>query len=251
MRAYEKKVFCLGEHLDRLSGSCRGIGRRLPLSALEIGRWLQTALKEARIADALLRLSVHWKGANEGAMLLIASEFHAHPRQWYEEGVKLKTAVQRRSNPKAQDSQVKASQFMGGVLAYLSEAGRDFHELVFLDQRGMVAEGTVSNIFILEKKRLLTPSVSSGILRGVTRGVALELAQKRRFKIQETRLTRHEVYAADECFLTNTSSEILPVVSLDGRVIGNGKPGAVTRILMTDFKSRIEQFKKKLMVLSR
>ena len=184
--------------------------------------------------------------------MVLIREFESYPLRFYEKGVSLKTAVSRRWTPKAQDPQIKASQFMNGVLAILDEAGNDVETPacrtgrqraaslpLFLGPLGTVAEGTVSNIFIVKEKRLLTPSVASGILRGVTRDVVLDLAVKRRLEVAETFLTRHEIYSADECFITNTSSEILPVTRVDNRQIGNGRPGPVTRTLAKDFKKLI------------
>ena len=118
----------------------------------------------------------------------------------------------------------------------LDKGDLEAHELLFFGPSGTVAEGTVSNVFIIKRKCLLTPSVSSGILRGVTRGIVMDLARKRGWRVLETHLTRHDLFTADECFLTNTSSEVLPVVELDDRRIGDGKPGPLTRILGDDFK---------------
>lgn len=186
-----------------------------------------------------MRIGVHGSGSGEGRLVLIIREFRSHPRRFYEKGISLKTAVSRRWTPKAQDPQIKASQFVNGVMAFLDERARAFGELVFLGSGGTVAEGSVSNIFVVRRKRLLTPSVASGILRGVTRAVVLDLARKKRLETTETFLTRHDIYSAGECFITNTSSEILPVVGVDGRKIGDGKPGPVTRMLAREFKSVI------------
>lgn len=131
---------------------------------------------------------------------------------------------------------------MGGVLAVIDRMNNGFHELVFLNQNGMVAEGTTSNIFMVKEKRILTPSTGSGILKGVTRDVVIGLAVQRGLELWETHLTRHEFYNAEECFLTNTSSEILPAVSFDGRAIGNGVPGPVTELLRRDFKRALKRW---------
>lgn len=236
MRAYGGRIFRGAEHLGRLAGSCRALGRDLPLDASEIGRWLDGALRESGHADATLRISVHWDGQGGGRLVLFVRPFKSHPREWYEKGVSLRTAVQRRWTLRAQDPQIKSSQYAGGVLAYLDKGTSEAHELVFFGSGGTVAEGAVSNLFIVKRKSLLTPSVASGILKGVTRSLVLDLARKRGWPVVETELTRHEFYTADECFLTNTSSEVLPVTSLDGRTIGDGKPGRWTKTLAQDFK---------------
>ena len=198
------------------------------------------AVRESGLGGALLRLSVHWAPNSETAVTAVLREFSGYPARLYEEGVALKTAVPRRWTLKAQDPQIKASQFVSGVLASLDCIGQKPHEFLFLNSAGTVAEGSVSNIFIVDgAKRILTPSVGSGILRGVTREALIGLAKKKGHEVLETPLTRHEIYSAKECFLTNTSSELLPVVQVDGRSVGNGRPGPVTRRLAVDFKKMV------------
>lgn len=209
--------------------------RELPLGKNEFDRWLRDSIRQSGFLDATLRVSVHWRKQGDGELLLFVREFKSHPRVWYETGVALRTAVGRRPALRAQNSQVKASQYVCGVLATLDEGG-SAHELLFLGPLGTVAEGTVSNIFIFKEKCLLTPSVGSGILKGVTRGFVMNLARKRHWVVLERPLSRHELYTAEECFITNTSSEILPVVRLDERVIGSGHPGPVTKSLAEDFR---------------
>ncbi len=242
LRSYDGMLFHAREHLDRLEDSCKGIGRSLPINAQEMIHWLQESLQSCGLKNALLRLAIHWfdeRDSEEGRLVLFLREFKSHPAVWYQKGVALKTTTRRRWDFNAQDPQIKASQFMNGVLAVLDESGPRAHELVFFGPRGTVAEGAVSNIFIADQKRLLTPAASSGILRGVTRSVVIALARKRGLQVLETLLTRHELYTASECFMTNTSSEVLPVVSLDGRPIGSGAPGPLTRALARDFKQSV------------
>jgi branched-chain amino acid aminotransferase len=243
MRVYKGRVFQFSEHLSRLEASCRALGEKPPLSREGLKSWLEASVKESGHKEATLRVSVHWAENGAGRLVLFVGPFEGHPRAWYEEGVSLRTAVSRRWTLRAQDPQVKCSQYVSGVLAMLDKGELKAHELLFFGSGGTVAEGTVSNLFIVKEKCLLTPSVASGILKGVTRGIVIGLARKRGWKVRETELTRHEFYTADECFLTNTSSEVLPVVSIDGRAIGGarlpggqGKPGPLTRTLGDDFK---------------
>ena len=196
--------------------------------------------------DSILRLSVHWDNSltddvrcASGAVVFIVRKFKSYPERIYRRGVSLTTAVPKRWHLKAQDSRIKASQYVPGVLAVLDNLQHSGRELIFLNQDGMAAEGAVSNIFIVRGKRVLTPCAGSGILRGVTRDTVIGLAAKRGFHVQETFLTRHEIYTAGECFMTNTSSEILPVVSVDERKIGTGKPGPVAKVLRDDFKKAV------------
>lgn len=243
LRAYDGRIFHCREHLERLLDSCRAIGSPPEVSLKEIEAWLKECLKQCRLRNALLRLAVH--GSDH--LVLILRKFKGHPADWALRGVALKTTVRRRFDFKAQDPQIKASQFMNGVLAALDESGPRAHELLFFGPLGTVAEGSVSNVFIVRDKqwfggahhKLLTPAVSSGILRGVTRAVVIDLAKRIGLEVVETLLTRHEFYNARECFMTNTSSEVLPVTSIDGRNIGAGVPGLITRRLMKEFKKMI------------
>lgn len=232
MRAYTGSLFRLEEHLKRLAGSSAGLGREFPGPPDSVADWVREALDESGMDESVLRLSFHWVSRDSGESVVLVREFHGLPRERYENGVHLSTAVSRRPLARSQDAQMKSSQFMGGVLAVLDE-GKG--ERLLLGPLGTVAEGTVSNIFIVRGKSLLTPSVASGILKGVTRGVVMELAPKSGIGTQECFLTRHEIYNADECFMTNTTSEILPVVQLDGRRIGAGRPGLVTKTLQRAF----------------
>ncbi len=237
LRAYQGRLFGLEGHLRRLGESCRALGKSLPVLEKEIQDWCRESLAESGWTDAIFRLSVHWENERKGRLVAILKAFEPYPESFYERGIQVRTAVQRRWTLKAQDPQMKTSQFMSGVLAVLDRGHNEANELIFLSQIGAVTEGTVSNIFIFKEKRLLTPSVSSGILRGVTRGAVIELAKKRGWESTETCLTRHDLYNAEECFLTSTLTEILPVVWIDGRRIGAGKPGPVTTTLLADFRT--------------
>ena len=236
LRVYGGKIFRGEEHLVRLSESCAALGRELPIEKRPLKRWLEASVRKSGYPDATLRLSVHWRQGGNGELVLFVREFQSHPETWYQKGVALRTAVGRRPTLKAQDPQIKASQYVCGVLASLDRGELPAHELLFLGPLGMMAEGTVSNIFIVSQKSLLTPSVGSGILKGVTRGFVMDFARKRGYLVKESPLTRHEIYTAEECFITNTSSEVLPVVRVDERVIGSGRPGPVTQHLAEDFK---------------
>lgn len=240
MRAYRGKFFHLDEHWLRLRWSCEGLGHPLPMTPAEFTAWTEGVLAESGWKDAIVRLSVHWDAPEEGAVVAIARPFASHPAEWYRDGVSLASTVMRRSELRADDTRIKCSQYVAGVLATLDQGERRAHELVFFGPSGTVAEGTVSNLFIVKEKRVLTPSVASGILSGVTRAFVIDLCRKRGLEVLETFLTRHEIYNAEECFMTNTSSEVLPVVSVDARKIGGGKPGPVTQALGKDFKDALE-----------
>ncbi len=224
-----------------MNESCHGLGKALPLKSSQLARWVCAALAESGLRDALLRLSFHWDKRGNSAFCVIIRKFKSHPREIYEKGVSLMTSVMRRPLLRADNSQIKCSQYVGGVLAHLDRGERKTHEIIFLDQNGFVADGSVSNIFLINDKRLLTPPVSSGILRGVTREQVMHLAAALGIKTQEMSVTRHTIYSSEECFMTNTSSEVLPVTEVDGRVIGDGLPGPVTRKLAAAFKRKTKE----------
>lgn len=234
MRAYAGRIFCLSDHLRRLEETCLSVGQ--PIEAKNLSAWLNESLQRSKHPNSLIRLSWHPLNEKNGKFVVIIRPFESYPEEIYQNGVILKTATQRRWTNRAQDSQLKTSQYVPSVLAYLENQTSVFRELIFFNEAGYVAEGSVSNIFLIKSKRLLTPEVGSGILRGVTRDFVISIAQKNNFKVQETVLTRHELYTADECFMTNTSSEILPVTEIDKRKIGSGRPGPLTQKLRKIFK---------------
>lgn len=232
MRAYDGEVFLLNEHLKRLHETCHSAGQLADVRAVE--GWLKESLKKSSYENALLRLSWHPQKSG-GQWTIIIREFKNYPEDLFKKGVSLRTVTPRRWTSRAQDPQLKASQYVSGVLAYNDMQGQNFHELIFFSEQGLVAEGSVSNVFIIKQKRLLTPPSASGILKGVTRDFVLCVAKKHGFETTERCLTRHELYNAEECFMTNTSSEILPVVEIDKRGIGDGKPGPQTLLLRQKF----------------
>lgn len=248
LRAYDNQFFCLGEHIERLGESCKGFGRVFPIAPKLLENWLREALEESRYPNAMVRLSVHWKRGSsvEGQLVVLIRSFLGYPEALYQKGVDFVSSTHRRPSARSQDSQLKASQYVSGVLAMLDRVGTGSgvlsHELLFMGDNGGVAEGSVSNLFIVKQGCVLTPSSGSGILRGVTRSVVMALAKQCGYSVRETQLTRHELYGADECWMTNTSSELLPVVRIDERVIGSGEPGPITRHLLENFRNQIRRY---------
>jgi branched-chain amino acid aminotransferase len=241
LRAYRGRIFQLDAHLERFEESCLSLLKPLPISKTNLKNWVGQVLRESTFKEAALRLSAHWENPSRGRLALVIREFAPTPRSFYEEGIELLTAVSRRWTLRAQNPQVKASQFVAGVMAMLDRGARPAYEVIFLGTEGFVSEGTISNVFIVKKKRLLTPSLGSGILRGVTRDFVLNLAVKRDLEVSETCLTRHDLYTAEQCFITSTLCEVLPVVKVDGRPVGDGRPGEVTQTLREDFGNEIQK----------
>ena len=244
LRVYRGRIFYLNEHIARFAESCRGMGNSFPSSSQELAEWLTSAVRESGYPQAIARVSLHWPAGSisEGEIVVLIRPFDGYPASWYTEGVSFQSSALRRSSPRALDPQLKVSQYVAGVLATLDRGEVDSHEILFFGDTGLVAEGSVSNLFIVRKGVLLTPSAASGILRGVTRSVVMGLAGQRGYLVRETGLTRHDLYSADECWMTNTSSEVLPVTTVDNRKIQDGVPGPVAKQLLIDFQLEVERY---------
>lgn len=244
MRAYSGRIFAADEHLNRLEGSCRGLSRRLPGTRESALRWIEAALGESGHRDAMLRFSVHWDNDGETRYLVSVRPFASYPEAYYRDGVRLRSTPIRRPSAKAQSAELKTSQYVSGVLAWLEQrpVGPACYEFIFLGPDQTVSEGSVSNLFIVKHRCLLTPPAASGILRGVTRSLVMELGRRRGLSVVETPLTRHELYNADECLVTNTSSEVMPVVEIDGRLVGEGRPGPVAGTLRKDLQTHVREY---------
>lgn len=245
LRTYGGHIFQEGEHLKRLEESAKTVGYTWPVSHAQVHRELSTALKtfyaeNPGAKDVFLRLTL-WQGR-----IVVMIGQRKHPSKIYRRGVQLRTSVVRRSMPRSWPGEVKTSAYQPGVMASLGAAHSRPYEWILLDAAGYVSETRIGNIFIVEREKkrrrsspvLITPPADD-ILRGVTRGFVIECAQKAGMTVHETRLTRHQLYTAEEVFLTNTSWEILPVREIDGRRIGQRVPGKVTAKLHTLFKERI------------
>ncbi len=237
MRAYEGKIFLLDKHLARLKRSARAVSLKLPLPLEQIGAALTQTLKVNNLADAYVRLHIS-RGPGEigldpalcaePTMVITARPFHDYPPQYYERGVRVAIVKTRRNHPLAVSPSVKSTNFLNNILAKIEAVKAGAYEGIMLNWEGYVAEGTISNIFMVKKGALLTPHKDTGILEGVTRDLILRLARRKKIIVRETRMLPKSLLAADECFITNTTMEVMPVSKIDGRTIGAGRPGPVT-----------------------
>jgi len=230
LKSYRGIVFRLEQHLDRLFESAKTSGLRLPKTRSELTREVTECAKRFPHQDMFLRLGVDSKSSR-----LIALS-RQRPPAIYEKGVQLRTVVTRRNSVNASPPQVKGNDFFNQVLAWIDGRGEGF-DVILMDANGYLAESTIWNFFVVKAGRLITPDV--GILSGVTRQFVIECAQKERIPVLETFLTRHDFWNSDEAFLTNTSGEIVPIASLDGRTIGRMVPGEITKRLMIRFQSQL------------
>jgi len=246
IRSYNRLVFKLKEHIDRLFESAKSIMLEIPLTKEQLIKATILTLKENNLKDAYIRLVVTRGEGDLGldprkcrgrqAVIIIADRIVLYPEKFYKEGLKIITVPTIRNLPEALNPQIKSLNYLNNILAKIEAINAGFDEAIMLDSLGYVAECTGDNIFIVKHNHLYTPPQCMGTLRGITRDSVLEIARNNRIPVHEHVITRHEVYISDECFLTGTAAEIIPVVNVDGRVIGTGKPGKLTLSLMKKFK---------------
>lgn len=244
LRQYSGRVFRLTDHIKRLYDSARAIRLDIPYRAPELTAAIHETLQANKLTDAYIRLvvtrgsgSLDISPANCGTpgVFIIAGRIAMYSEETYRQGMAIITASTPRIAAAALSPRIKSLNYLNNILAKWEAIDAGVAEAVMLNHLGFVCECTADNIFIVRDGQLITPAEESGILLGVTRGVVLELAQTAGIPTRQTNLTRYDLYTADECFLTGTGAEIVPVVSVDNRSIGDGKPGAMTRRLTDAF----------------
>ena len=246
IRAYNGRVFRLDEHLERLYRSARAILIDIPLSLDEMREATLETLRRNNLKDAYIRLIVtRGKGdlgldprkCPKAAIIIIADQIKLYPQETYDNGLKLIIASTRKNSPDALSPRIKSLNYLNNILGKLEAIHAGCAEAVMLDRHGYLTECTSENIFLVKDGRLFTPTATVGILEGITRNVVMELCQKRGLEVEMSFLTAHDMYVADECFVTGTGAELIPVVNLCGRSIGSGKPGPITKALLEDFRN--------------
>jgi branched-chain amino acid aminotransferase len=245
IRFYKRRVFRLEEHIKRLFDSARAIVLEIPWTQEEVCRFVVETVAANGLDDGYIRLVVTRGTGSLGlspylckraSMFIIASTISLYPEEHYENGLSVITCATRRPAPAALMPQVKSLNYLNNVMAKVEAIQAGALEAVMLNEQGYVAECTGDNVFILRDGVLHTPQVNDGALDGITRHVILELADQLGIPRVERSLTRYDLFVADEFFLTGTAAEVIPVVSLDRRVIGDGKPGPLTRRFIAAFK---------------
>ncbi|MGQ0634430.1 MAG: branched-chain-amino-acid transaminase [Planctomycetaceae bacterium] len=245
IRVYGGKVFLLAEHIDRLIHSARAIRLEIPLTKADLMAAVNGTVAANRLSDGYVRLVVT-RGAgtlgldprktSDPQVIIIADIIALYPPEMYQQGLKLVTASSIRNHPQALSPRIKSLNYLNNILAKMEGADAGCVEALMLNHKGDVAECTGDNIFVVHKGVLKTPPTDAGILEGITRNAVIKLAREAGLTVLETTLIRHDIYVADECFLTGTAAEVIPVVSLDGRAIGSGQPGPITRDLLARFQ---------------
>jgi branched-chain amino acid aminotransferase len=250
IRVYSGRVFRLREHVDRLYDSARHVWLEIPLTREQMTQAVLDTVKANNKQDGYIRLIVS-RGAgtlgldprkcSDPQVVIIVDDISLYPRELYDNGLEVITASTIRNHHNALNPRIKSLNYLNNILAKIEAVRAGCHEAIMLNAQGEVAECTGDNIFVVEGGVLRTPPISAGILEGVTRNAVIELARAAGIEVQEITLTRHDVYAADECFLTGTAAEVIPVVKVDGRVIGSGRPGPVTRQLRERFQQLVRE----------
>jgi branched-chain amino acid aminotransferase len=250
IRIYEGKVFRLKEHVERLFESARCIKLEIPISKEQMIEAILSTVKANNKHNGYIRplvtrgagsLGIDPRKTTDPQVIIIVDDISLYPPELYENGMEIATVSTIRNHPNAQNPRIKSCNYLNNILAKLEANQAGCLEALMLNHKGEVAEGSADNIFLVKRGVLRTPPTDAGILEGITRNAILELAKAASIPIQEVALTRHDVYTADECFLTGTGAEVIPVVKCDTRAIGTGKPGPITRQLRERFQQLTRQ----------
>lgn len=250
IRAYNGRVFMLDEHLDRLYESAKSIWLTIPMTKEEMKEAILKTLRANGLKDAYIRVVVSRGEGDLGLdprkcskpnVVVITDKIELFPEEFYGRGIEMVTVSVRRNSPQALNPNIKSLNYLNNILAKIEAINAGKPEGLMLTIDGYVAEGTGENIFIVKKGVILTPPAHMGILKGITRQVVINLACESGIAVREEVLTLHDVYTADECFITGTAAEIMPVVKLDGRTIGDGVPGPITKALIKKFRQYTQQ----------
>jgi branched-chain amino acid aminotransferase len=245
IRAYGGNVFCMTEHIDRLYEGAKSILLDIPMSKQEMEEAVVETLPRNGFADSYIRLVVSRGIGDLGidprkcvnpSVIILAEELSMFPQELYERGMTLVTVPTRRNSPDALNPKIKSLNYLNSILIKLEAARAGAMEALTLNKDGYVCEGSTSNVFLVKNGKVVTPPTYLGALEGITRNVVIELCAQLGIPCEEKPFTRHDVYVADEVFLTGTAAEMMPVVDVDERVIGDGRPGPLTKLLTTEFR---------------
>ena len=248
IRLYQGNIFRLDEHLERLEMSAKALLLDLPWSRSEIAEATLETCRQNGLADGYIRLVVTRGVGDLGlspwlcprpSIFIIAAKIALYPAEHYTSGLSICTVATRRISPAALPPTVKSLNYLNNILAKIEARQAGCLEAIMLNDQGYVAECTGDNLFVVRKGAIITPAASQGALKGITRDVIFDIATELAIPMREGDLTRYDVWCADECFLTGTAAEVIPVVKLDGRVIGDGKPGVVTARILEAFRRRV------------
>jgi branched-chain amino acid aminotransferase len=248
IRLYNGNIFRLEEHLERLEYSAKAILLKIPLARKELAAAVAETCRQNDLKDAYIRLVMTRGPGDLGlapwlcpkpTLFIIASKISLYPQEHYDNGLSIVTVPTRRINPAALPPTIKSLNYMNNILGKIEAKQFGALEAIMLNDQGYIAECTADNVFIVHKGEIITPATSQGALKGVTRGAIFDVAHELQIPMREANMTRYDVWCADECFLTGTGAEVIPVVKLDGREIGTGKPGPITQRVLASFRRRV------------
>lgn len=244
IRVYNRKVFELEAHAKRLYESAKAIRLVMPMSQDEVIGAVKKTVEANDVIDGYIRLvvtrGVGTLGLNpfvceDSRLFIIADNIQLYPEELYEKGMSVISATTMRNHPQALPPQVKSLNYLNNILAKIEALDSNVPEAIMYNHEGFVAEATGDNVFIAKNGVIYTPPIEAGALEGITRAIVIKLTKEENLPVVEKNLTRFDLYNCDELFLTGTAAEVIGVVEIDGRVIGDGKPGPYTRLLRKKF----------------
>lgn len=244
IRAYNGRVFKLKEHLDRLYDSAKAIDLKIPVSKDEFADIILETLRVNKLRDAYIRpivtrgvgdLGLDPRKCEKPMIIVITREWGKLYGDLYEKGLVAVTVTTRRNAIDALPPNIKSLNYLNNILAKIEANAKGGDEAIFLDHNGYVSEGSGDNIFVVKNGAISTPPVINN-LRGITRAVVVDIIKKLKIPFEETNIGLYDLYTADELFVTGTAAEIAPIVKIDGRIVGDGKPGRITKMLIQEFK---------------
>jgi branched-chain amino acid aminotransferase len=250
IRVYSGRIFKAQEHLRRLYDSAKAIRLTIPLSPERFLAVMEETVRANSLTDCYIRaivtrgvgsLGIDPNKCSNPSVIIIADQIHVYPKETYEKGIAVITAATMRMHPAALSPRIKSLNYLNNVLARIEANDAGVPEAIMLNHAGSVAEGTVQNVFIVKAGRVLTPTTVDGILEGVTRQTMLDLCAKLKIPHEERSLQKHDLYVADECFLTGTGAEVMPVTKIDGRTVGTGVAGPITNRLIEAFHKFVRE----------
>ncbi|NQT03816.1 MAG: branched-chain-amino-acid transaminase [Planctomycetes bacterium] len=244
IRVYNSKIFELEAHIRRLYDSAKAIRLDIWMSRSVLISAVEKTVEANGVIDGYIRLlvtrGVGTLGLNpficeNGSLIIIADNIQLYPEELYEKGMKVISATTVRNHPLAIPPQVKSLNYLNNILAKIEALDYEVPEAIMYNHEGYVAEATGDNVFIVRDNVIYMPPVEAGSLEGITRGVVIRLAKEENLEVVEKNLTRFDLYVCDEFFLTGTAAEVIGIVEIDGRLIGDGKPGPITKLLRKKF----------------
>lgn len=249
IRVYHGKVFKLKAHVERLFDSAKAIGLKVPVSQRVVAQAILDTVKQSPgceylrpiITRGVGSLGIDARKCEKPCIIVIADTISLYPKECYEIGLNVATVSTMRNHPAATNARVKSLNYLNNVMARMEATLSNCQEALMLNHKGDISECSGDNIFLIKRGELLTPSIDAGILDGITRRCVIDLAKKHGITVHECALSRFDVFVADECFLTGTAAEIVPVATVDGRTIGSGKAGPITKKLWAAYKELVNE----------